>query len=185
MSVKELLLKYNIPIQTWGQGNAKTLADLEKEIAEKESALEEDNGRLFRRTTNLYVDIYCFHPITFETLKLREDRQEFKDGRIRRRRMKGSLAEKMKPGEERDDAVYRAIKEELGIPSEGVVQFIINTWKSWEEEIDSPAFPGLTAKFECYKVNVEISPVFFNEEGYKEVQKDKTTYFVWQLTSDY
>lgn len=172
--VEKLLKKFGVSTETWGIGEAKTLVDLKSEIESGETILIETWNGLVRKTTVLYIDVHCFGFL------LQEHKQIFADGRIRRRKLAGSLAEKLKDGESSDIfAVQRAIEEELGIPSRGIKQ--VHFLRIWSEVIDSPSYPGLQAQFVNYKVSVDISKDFFRCDGYREVQPDKTTYFVWGI----
>ena len=173
----ELLNRYNIPFQTWGTGSAKTLNHLLKEIEEGETTLKEEGGELIRETSILYITVKN----TLGDL-LKEDRQVFRDGRVRRREhpQSASLGEKLKAGEvPSDESIARALKEELGITRFDVHQRTLPL----VSVRDSPSYPGLKARFTEHHCEVEIQSEDYRAEGYLEIQHDKTTYFVWHRAS--
>ncbi|MBP9749579.1 MAG: hypothetical protein KBD21_02520 [Candidatus Pacebacteria bacterium] len=176
ISTESLLRTNSIPLNLWGQGSAKTLDHLKKEVAEGETVLVEEEGKLLRLTTVLYIIVEC--EVGAEWFRLREDRQEFVDGRVRRRAyMWGSLAEKMKAGEcPTEGAVLRALSEEIGVSSVKSAHLL----QIEVSEEESPSYPGLQARFTNHKWVVEMCPADFHPDGYVEVQPDKSTYFVWE-----
>jgi len=56
--IQNILNRYNVPYDTWGTGKAKSFADLEREIAEGECELVEENNELFRRVYGVEVSVY-------------------------------------------------------------------------------------------------------------------------------
>ncbi len=105
-----------------------------------------------------------------------EERQVFKDGRERQRRLATSLTEKLKPKEKPDDAAKRAISEELGIKD------IAEPQKKGEYTVLKPSeiFPGLKSNYNAFMFEVRLNADQFKPEGYIEEQADKTTCFVWE-----
>lgn len=175
--VINLLAQHNIPIKNWGKGSAKTMDHLIKEVMEGEALLEVDeSGELIRRVTIIFVDIYYTDHSTGKRFKLVEEKQIFNDGRERRRKLEGSLAEKLKAGEiPNQDMVNRAIHEELGVTGN-----VIATEKEMKEvNQDSPSFPGLRMKAVEHFFEVELSDEMYKPNGYTEHQPDKNTYFKW------
>jgi hypothetical protein len=47
----------------------------------------------------------------------------------------------------------------------------------------SPSYPGLDSEYAVHLYKAVIGKDQFNPDGYQEVQKDKTTYFVWKASS--
>ena len=91
------------------------------------------------------MDIYV--DLDGERLKLYEDRQEFVDGRIRRRpNMTTSLGEKLEPGEEPEFSIARALEEELGVTSYTRFAPIESNTKSSM----SPSFPGILSEHQFF-----------------------------------
>lgn len=169
------LLNFNgIEIDRWGTGKAKTIKHLIKEINDNECILQEDENSMLVRylrvaTAKIYFEINETKYI------LKEEKQVFKDGRIRKRTNDSSLSEKINPDENPKDAIIRGIKEELGIQNE----VIITTYETTSEEMYSDSFPTLLSKYEIYNFNVHLTEEQFNIDGYIEEQEDKTTYFIW------
>ncbi len=111
---------------------------------------------------------------------MREDRQEFEDGRIRNRdNIFGdtAISEKLKAGESPKQAILRAIrKEELKIDS----GFTVSEEPIFSSrETVSQSFPGLISRRDTYLFDVEIDDTAYNPTGYVEKQPDKTNYWVW------
>ena len=92
--LKSYLIRYGIPVDEWGKGYAKTIWHLEKEIGSEECSLVEDNGTLVREIEFVMCEIF------YKGLKLKEEKQIFKDGRERTRVKESSMSEKMKIGED-------------------------------------------------------------------------------------
>ena len=170
-----LLQKYQIDISRFGQEDAKTLEQLLAEIYSGESQLVEAGGRFIRKVSVLQVDVYAI--IKGRRLKLVEDRQEFLDGRVRKRRMAHSVNEKLLPGEDAFSAVGRALAEEIGVHRYKITssEAVVTT-----ETKVSPSYPGLITEFFLHTLRVLVPALDFNPDGYSEKQADKTTYFVWE-----
>ena len=172
-SVKELsdkLKEYSIPINQYGVGQSKTIQHLFNELQEWECRIEDENGILVR-----YID-FVGVKVFYKDLFLKEDRQEFKDGRVRRRDIKASVAEKMKPNEDPMESVIRGMEEELKIkvdPSQ------IKSTKPLSYSQSSKSYPGLETKYNEYPFICHLNDKQFKSDGYIEVQKDKSTFFKW------
>lgn len=177
--LSNLLSRYNIPFKYWGQGKSKTLNHLLDEIQNKECYLEEKNENITRYIEFVGVKIY-YRNENGETWTLKEDRQEFKDGRIRRREMPNSVSEKMITGEDAALAAARGIKEELGIEIE---KNQLTKRQDLFYNGGSLSYPGLKTKYKGHKFICYLNKSQFNEEGYVENQKDKSTYFKWKKLS--
>jgi hypothetical protein len=86
-----------------------------------------------------------------------EDKQIFKDGRVRERNM--PLGEKMFPDEDWQEATIRAITEELGsvVNYQPIIVFDkINPHLSIIEESTSDSYPGLNTIYEKHFVSVHV-----------------------------
>lgn len=106
---------------------------------------------------------------------LREDRQEFKDGRTKRRQLDSSIGEKLKPSENTEVAVQRALSEELGVNNSQSLYSI-----GYSERTFMPdAFPGIEGTYKMHKYVSMIPETAFIAEGYVEYQTDKTNYYTW------
>lgn len=175
-SLRTFLNEHHIDTTLWGQGGMKTVGHLLKEIEEGDSVLTVDgSGNLLRHTSVTTAQVYYENEV-HEKMHLVEDRQVFTDGRERKREMKESVAEKMKADEDPEKAIARGISEELGISG----AFSVEKLNSTEETMESKSYPGLTAQFIRHNFQILLQKEQFKPEGYTEVQKDKTTYFVWQ-----
>ena len=176
-SEKELsdkLTEFEVPIDTWGQGQAKTVKHLFDELQHEECHIEDRGGFLVRYLE--FVGVRIFYKKGEEILYLKEDRQEFNDGRTRKREMPSSVSEKMKFGENPQLAAIRGIKEELGIyvkPEQLIKQRDLNYRGG------SLSYPGLTSKYKGHQFTCYLTEQQFNPEGYIEKQEDKSTFFTW------
>ena len=111
-----------------------------------------------------------------ELFVLKEDRQEFNDGRKRRRNMMTSVSEKMKSGESPLVAGIRGIKEELGID---VRLSQLTNKKDIQFNGGSLSYPGLKTKYKGHQFICYLTEQQYNQNGYIEIQKTKKTYFNW------
>ena len=176
-SEKELsdkLTEFEVPIDTWGQGQAKTVKHLFDELQHEECHIEDRGGFLVRYLE--FVGVRIFYKKGEEVLYLKEDRQEFNDGRTRKREMPSSVSEKMKFGENPQLSAIRGIKEELGIyvkPEQLIKQRDLNYRGG------SLSYPGLTSKYKGHQFTCYLTEQQFNPEGYIEKQEDKSTFFTW------
>ncbi len=167
------LISFNIPVESWGQGRAKTISHLFTEIREGETVLVQSGKELVRQIE--FASVNVFFQDGNDAYRLVEDHQKFKDGRIRQRKPSGSLSEKMKSGENSLAVAKRAVIEELGIGSE--IQ--ISGDKQIEEMEESPSYPELTTRYIKHVFTVELKADQFSRAGYTENQEDKTTFFIW------
>lgn len=62
--LSELLMGYGVPVSQFGQGGAKEVSDLAKEIKEGETVLYDDNGKLIRKVSVANVDVLYNHRIS-------------------------------------------------------------------------------------------------------------------------
>ncbi len=175
--LKNFLILHNIDIKKWGEGNAKNIDHLYKEIAEHETLLSFENGIIVRSIQPLRVHVlYNDNGRTFELI---EQHQFFIDnGRGRVRNNPGAIGEKIKFGEPIKQALERAITEELGLtldPHNEVVALpILKT-----EPKESGSYPGIVSIQEIHPYEVFLTSEQFNPSGYVEAQDDKHTCFIW------
>lgn len=175
-----ILVEHRIDLSKYGQGEAKSLDSLLDEVITGESLLKEnDAGRLIREVSIATSRITYGKP-GGAVLRLKEDRQEFKDGRVRTRDEilgKNAISEKLKVGEKPTEAIIRAIRdEELRVGAgfkiaKGPVEDV--------EEAISQSFPGLKSVYRRFGFEVEFDDTAYNPSGYTEEQLDKTTYYIW------
>lgn len=120
----------------WGQGKAKTVADLWLEMVQGESVLETDPVR--RRVEVVRVLIWQNGRLLLEIEQLLDN------GRSRHRYRPPS--EKLKPGENPLMAARRCLREELGLADS---QFTIHAGSHRRHETAefSPSYPGLLTSY--------------------------------------
>jgi hypothetical protein len=169
------LVKYSIPIQHWGTGQAKTTTHLLDELDNDECIIKDEGGYLVRYVEFVGIRI-LYKDENGVTWLLKEDRQEFKDGRVRRRDIQSSVSEKMKAGENPNISAVRGIEEELGIEV-GISQ--LKKLRPLYYDGGSQSYPGLKSKYVGHHFTCYLTPEQFMENGYVEIQKDKSTFFKW------
>ncbi len=169
------LKEYKIPVDYWGTGNAKTVEHLLDELNNDECIITVESNYLVRYIE--FVGIRMFYKDKEgNSYTLKEDRQEFKDGRTRRRDMQSSVSEKMKFGEDPLESAIRGIQEELGI------RVMFNQLKKWRDlnyDGRSQSYPGLKTKYKGHQFTCWLDDRQYNPNGYVEIQKDKSTFFIW------
>lgn len=170
-----LLKQYDIPCDLWGTGKSKTINHLLDELRNEECELKVISGNLTRFIEFVGIKIY-YTDKEGQRWFLKEDRQEFNDGRVRRRNMPSSVSEKMKSGEDPLISSIRGIREELGIK---VYAHQIRKHRDLRYEGGSISYPGLETKYKGHRFICEIDDSQFEPTGYIEIQKDKKTFFVW------
>jgi hypothetical protein len=166
----DLLKEHSVDTTIWGTGKTRTLVDLFLEIAAGETVLTIEEGRLTRTLHVVGINVTCGE------YRLKEDRQELTDGRVRHRELSVSCAEKIIGGEDPKAAAVRCLKEELQIdvhPSELIAKVSHTT------DNLSNSYPGLYTIYYRNPFEYEMKPELFKEEGYQEFQDNKTTFFVW------
>jgi hypothetical protein len=168
------LVEHGIPVESWGTGQSKTLKHLYNEIESGECSLSDEGEYLTRYIE--FVAIKVYYRKEKDLYFLREDRQEFNDGRIRKRNMPSSVSEKMKFGEDPLVSAIRGIEEELGFRVESSQ---LSKRKDIVYNGSSVSYPGLTAKYKGHQYICYITDEQFSDSGYIEVQKDKKTFFNW------
>ncbi len=175
--IRQELLDSKIDFSDWGVGSAKSFDHLLQEIVSGESSFEVTNSGEVIRKIEVASAIVWYRSVDGDTYLLSEDRQVFKDGRERKRKLPSSISEKIQPDESPDKAIIRGIQEELGIKDE-----VDLDWDSTTDDVrESESYPGLKTSYLTYYYEVKLNDQQFNPQGYIEYQDDKTTYFVWDL----
>ncbi|XP_042519460.1 uncharacterized protein LOC122093242 [Macadamia integrifolia] len=151
---------------SWGvKPGTKNVHNLWLEIAEGETSLIDSSPPL--RT----VHVVTVRVIDGHGSVLLESHQELSDGSLRERCR--PLSEKMKPGESVEDAVRRAVREELGSIIQGslddeLVRIVPGSYLKKEEERLSVSYPGLPAYYVLHSVDAWVDGLpegeFFTEE---------------------
>lgn len=157
-----------LSMKGWGKGSAKTLEHLAEEVLKGECRI---NG-VFRETQTIALDV--FHGKE----RLRELRQEFRDGRVRVRSLPfGSVGEKLKPKEFPIVGLWRALPEELHMEYDYKIRLKYRATVPMLKY--SSSYPGLISKNLQTRFTVKLPPHLYKPEGYIEEQDDKITYFDW------
>ncbi|EPS67216.1 hypothetical protein M569_07562, partial [Genlisea aurea] len=150
-------------IGTWGvKPGTKSVHNLWLEIAEGETSLADSTPPV--RT----VEVVIVRIIRSDGKVLIESHQELSNGSIRDRCR--PLSEKMKPGESVEDAIFRALREELGGSLvDGNVRIMPDSYVRKVEERLSASYPGLPACYLLHSVDAEVEGLpdedFCTEEG--------------------
>lgn len=149
---------------SWGvKPGTKNVHNLWLEIAEGETALADSVPPV--RT----VEVAIVRILRSDGKVLVESHQELSNGDVRHRGR--PLSEKMKPGESVEVAVYRAVKEELGLGSSvkigtlgsvdcngnsGIVRILPESYTKKVEDGVSASYPGLPARYVLHTVEAEV-----------------------------
>ena len=180
--LKSALMDAGLPIDKWGEGPTKTYLDLWNEIAEGESEMicpqtfetRSEYGEIIRQTNVLGIDVYA--ESDGKVYRLKEEKQVFNNGRgERKRELLTSLAEKIKLDENHEQAVLRAVEEELGVLN------LDSLYKTDDVELwkTTPTYPELPSKLMIYCYAVIIADSDFDPSGYVENQPTKQVFFTW------
>jgi hypothetical protein len=164
---------HNIDTSQW----SKTPEHLLKEIQAGDTRLRVNpQGDLERHTQTLLLTIYS----PDNTKRLVEDRQEYKDGIVRKRGTQW-ISEKHKPGEDIDKLVARAIREELFNNEDVDITGVeVRPFPVPSQEGPKSAYDGLNTVNILTSKLARLPQELYREEGYVEYQNDKTNYFVWE-----
>jgi len=173
---RSVLLEHGVNPKLYGKDQARSLEKTGKEIADGEVRLVVENGELIREADVVGIDVYANIPGQGR-MRLTEDRQEMKDGRVVRREGLQAVSEKLLPGEDPATTVGRALEEELGVTQ---FKMLGNIVREPKEPFVSPRYPGLKSRYIVNMATVEIQGDDIKPGGYVEEQKDKTNYFLWQ-----
>jgi len=169
--LEELLKCFQIPIVHYGSGKAKKVEDLLNEIIVGDCKLIISKADIYREV--LVIRAW----INYKGLILKEYKQVFSDGSIRERDY-FHISEKIQIGEKFEDALKRAVAQELKITS----QLNYETRGALDTEVvDSPSYPGLQSKYIFSDWVVFLTDEQYREEGYVEEEKNTglKTYFEW------
>ena len=178
-SLISILKKFNIPINEWGKGYAKTPQHLFEELKNHDSYLTSQNNELTRRVD--FVDINVLGFFDGKKHQLIEEKQVFNENtlqeRIRTRHYAtGAVSEKIHIGEQPEKAALRALAEELGIRNDNL---FLQPTSTTQTKRTSLSYPGLNSEYRGFFYETQLNPSQIVKTGYKETQPDKTTYFSW------
>ena len=170
----DYLKSFNVPVEIYGTDKYKTVGHLFNEVKEGETVLTEEGDKLIRKV--YFVGARIIIKKDNDWLHLYEEKQVFKDGRVRRRNLPFSMAEKFKLGEEPKNVLVRGMKEELDLT---ITKDQFNFFNKVELE-DNADYPGITSYHTGYEFLVVLKDDQFSESGYIEKQSDKDVYFKWR-----
>lgn len=174
-ALRALLESRGFDTSIWGEGATKSVADLWHELDEGESEILTAGAELIRRTHVAAVDVTATLS-SGKTYHLIEQKQVYKGGQERHRNLITSLAEKIKPTEDTEGAVRRAVAEELGILTVKHIDL------RGEQAMNKPSatFNGMSTELLLRLAHVEIHEADFKPEGYVEEQAEKSVHFAWE-----
>lgn len=138
---------------SWGvKPGTKNVHNLWLELSEGETSLVDSSPPV--RTVHV-VTVRILDPEKNRVLI--ESHQELSDGSVRSRGR--PLSEKMKPFEDLESAVVRAVREELGSiinGGSGEVRIVPGSYFKNVEERNSVSYPGLPARYELHSVEAVV-----------------------------
>lgn len=169
-----------IPYHEWGNGDARTVDDFLNEIKSGESVVTLSSDQKLQRQIDVAMVKVVYITNDYKKYELREDRQVYNDGRIKKRKLPTSISIKIKPDEAPEEAGVRALKEELGIDE----LTEISEFNSSRETIPSTSYPGVITYCNSYPFFTPIDSSSFKPDGYTKTQDNKTTYYVWEMVED-
>jgi hypothetical protein len=178
-ALRDLLEAHGFDTSKWGVGATKSVDSLWEEIDQGETGILRRGTELIRRTHVAAVDV-AVSLGSGKRYQLRESKQVYEGGWVRERNLVTSLAEKIKPDEDTEVAVRRALAEELGISEVKSVELL------GEQVIHktSATFSGIETQLMLRFAKVELHEKDFKVEGYVERQPEKSIYFAWELIGD-
>lgn len=161
----------------YGKGSAKSWQALVQEVESEECKILWEDNIPIRQVSVLRIEVIAARECSnYSGMRLHEAYQEFIDGRRRERNLPG-LSEKIKPDESINEAVIRAVHEELDIDT-SLVSIQLNPCQETEEKY-SPSYPGLLTRY-SFRDATAILSVETVRPQYVEVQEDKKTVFEWR-----
>lgn len=174
-NLKRQLQDAGIDLSLYGKCATKNIDDLLEEIKSGETVLSKNkDGKLLRNINVGSVDIFYTNK-NGEKFKLKEDKQSFKDGCERKRKLPGSVSGKIKKGENPEETIIREVKEELGIICNNLSKGDIIV----ETKISS-SYPGLLSQYTTHHFSMNILDKDFKPEGYIEKTNRMKIFFIWE-----
>lgn len=137
---------HQINLDHWGQGAAKSVEDLWREVQNAESMLYAEAPLRRVRVVELVVQD--------GDRQLIEAAQTLVSGQMRQRNHPPS--EKMLPGEDPFGTARRCLVEELGMDGTTDVSFPPQQVRERQELVESASYPGLITHFTFYQVMAQV-----------------------------
>ena len=175
----DLLTEYRTPFRFWNGQLGESLDGFVSSIRLGETWLEAASDGLIHHVNVAVVTVR--HLLNGQWLELREDRQEFPDGTIKRRKFSGSLGEKIRENETPLNAAKRGLFEELSFPKHAKYQMVSDEIEVTQRRI-THWYPGLTDKYNRNQFMCDIPQEMYKPE-YVEIYLNKRIYFKWIPTT--
>jgi hypothetical protein len=178
--LRDTLGDYNVPIDTWGVNNTKTVFDLYEEIRHGEAGLFLGKSGVEKYLSSVKVDVYYTHPADGRLERLVEKVQHNKaTGSWRHRALHNSLSEKRRGifGEGPAAAAIRALAEEIQVSDPFALN--LNAHKIHGPKMEMH-YGGLLTTTETHYYVAQLAMAEYNPRGYVEDQPHQTTYFKWE-----
>lgn len=140
------LQTHQVTLERWGEGDAKSVADLWREVQNAESMLYDEAPLRRVRVVELCVQD--------GERALIEAAQTLVSGQVRQRNQFPS--EKMFPTEDPFAAARRCLAEEMGVTAETPVHFPPQTVAVRQVLRESASYPGLLTQFTFYRVIAHV-----------------------------
>lgn len=166
------LQHHQINLTQWGQGAAKSVDDLWREVQNAESTLAAEVPLRRVRVVELVVQD--------GERQLIEAAQTFATGQVRRRNQPPS--EKMLPDEEPLGTARRCLVEELGVDGAADVSFPPQQVRERQAVVESTSYPGLLTLFTFYQVVAHVKhlpPTDFTTINRAHAHGDPVTAHHW------
>jgi hypothetical protein len=140
------LERNGVDISAWGSGGTKSVADLWRELENRECVLTDEPPERLVSFTQVIIEI--------GRRRLFEIRQKLRSGDVRPRNAPPS--EKMLPGETPEQTAIRCLWEELGVEA-GLRDVVPDSHKVTEKTSFSTSYPGLRTHYVIHEVSVRVS----------------------------
>ncbi|HET8574822.1 MAG TPA: hypothetical protein VFM02_01470 [Candidatus Paceibacterota bacterium] len=172
--LEALLRKYDIPLETWGKGEARTIEDLLREVNEEKIVLESMEWKLIAHQRELSVAV--FHKDRRRLLRLHESWRVSFDDRAVVPRQRSSLVVKLRTEEAADTAAAsRLVRETLGVESAKIV----SGGGGNSFNLESYDYPGLFLDILYFNFTTYLTKEVSRTAGYCKARPDGATFFVW------
>ena len=176
--IEQTLILHGVPIHTWTSPKTKTVADLVKEIDDREIELVIDHEGL-RRDVRIVSFVVTQGA---QDRVLIEDSHILSDGTI----MEHNLfpAGKIYAGEGILEALAREMQEELHLKMH--VHYHVNSLLSSHDEYEgSRSFPGLRSRYTIYRYHIQLAPGVVIPDGMESQIGEEKLVFRWKPSKDY
>ena len=177
-AISELLQEYSISTKTWGQGTARSFADLLNYHRRDQVFFRPEESRLVLDVKATVVLVY--YQSRGRTLELYEDHQEFPDGSILRRKDYNGIGETMGRKEVPIETARRCLVEELDFRDPSLYR-LSDIYRLEHKSVEpSEKWPRLFAAYHRHIFECFISPALYRRRGYVEIEDGRRIYFRWK-----